>query len=767
MAVLWSNPGSLVKQQLYLGKEEILLRKYILTAISLIILITNISSTALAKSLYAVADHDTSTLKAYDIQGNQLEYQANSNITNYGTGAVDITIDSNLKLLFVTYANSPVIVWVNAETLAQEGSITVPGASNLAGIVADERRQKVYAVERASNILHICAWDRDKKSLVLAAPWHVALTDLGDNGAWGLALDDKTGLLYVANNTTMVHYYRSDDWTHLGTRDVGRPAADVAIDPNNGQHNAYLYTGALYTAVGQGHNFLVKHDLEASFGSIFNVESDIGTVAIGLAVDPDSGLVYTTTSNQQVEVYDCSESPFICTYSESTNGISCGAGICISKGNVSYKLPLALSKAADVTPSDYVWPGDYVVYTINFGNPVTDTSDPHYAGDVNDVVVIDHLPFGTDFSSASNNGLYDSNLHTVNWYIGMLEPGSTASATVTIKINKNAKPGVTLTNYCEIGSEATYSKAKTETRVSYWCNWDPSPANGATDVTQTPILNWKPGEKALWHDVYFSTDQTGVGNADTTTLGIYQGRQAATSYSLRGLEWGQSYYWRVDQVNDLHPNSPWIGNLWSFTTADYLIVDDFEDYNDYTPDRIFETWRDGFGYGSPPPAPGPYYPGNGSGSTIGYAEAPFAEQAIVHYGIQSMPFDYNNISFPYYSEVKRTSDTTQDWTRESVGVLSLWLYGKPSNSVERLYLILEDSALRNAVVFHKDPNVILTRSWQEWTIDLQAFADQGVNLANVNTIAIGFGNKKNPVAGGSGKIYIDDIRLYWPQEPAP
>ncbi len=65
------------------------------------------------------------------------------------------------------------------------------------------------------------------------------------------------------------------------------------------------------------------------------------------------------------------------------------------------------------------------------------------------------------------------------------------------------------------------------------------------------------------------------------------------------------------------------------------------------------------------------------------------------------------------------------------------------------------------------PNAAQLETWTEWTIDLQEFADQGVNLANVNTIAIGLGNKKNPVAGGSGTIYIDDIRLYRPAEPAP
>jgi hypothetical protein len=76
-----------------------------------------------------------------------------------------------------------------------------------------------------------------------------------------------------------------------------------------------------------------------------------------------------------------------------------------------------------------------------------------------------------------------------------------------------------------------------------------------------------------------------------------------------------------------------------------------------------------------------------------------------------------------------------------------------------LYVALNDSAVVN-----NNPNAAQVISWTEWTIDLQLFADQGVNLANVNTIAIGLGNKKNPAAGGSGTMYFDDIRLY---RPAP
>ena len=50
----------------------------------------------------------------------------------------------------------------------------------------------------------------------------------------------------------------------------------------------------------------------------------------------------------------------------------------------------------------------------------------------------------------------------------------------------------------------------------------------------------------------------------------------------------------------------------------------------------------------------------------------------------------------------------------------------------------------------------LATRWTEWNIDLQAFADQGVNLANVNSITLGLSS----VTGGTGMMYFDDIRLY-------
>ncbi|MFB0524496.1 MAG: LamG-like jellyroll fold domain-containing protein, partial [Phycisphaerae bacterium] len=138
-----------------------------------------------------------------------------------------------------------------------------------------------------------------------------------------------------------------------------------------------------------------------------------------------------------------------------------------------------------------------------------------------------------------------------------------------------------------------------------------------------------------------------------------------------GVEMEQNYYWRIDEFNTDGTIST--GDVWNFTVPNYLIVDDMESYTDDVGSRIFQTWIDGFGFTEP--APG--NPGNNTGSTVGNTAAPFAEQTIINSGIQSMPFDYSNVTLPFYSETDRTFDIPQDWTRHGVKSLTLWFRGYP------------------------------------------------------------------------------------------
>jgi len=284
----------------------------------------------------------------------------------------------------------------------------------------------------------------------------------------------------------------------------------------------------------------------------------------------------------------------------------------------------------------------------------------------------------------------------------------------------------------------------------------PNPANGAVDVTQSPILTWEHGVFADTHQVYFGTDKEAVKNADTSSPEYKgSGNLGFESYDAGKLEWNTTYYWRIDEVNNANADSPWTGPLWSFTTANFLVVDDFEDY-DADDNQIWFVWHDGLGYGTPGTAG--YYAGNGTGSAVGDENTTsYTEETIAHGGNQSMPVFYDN-SVLLYSEVEKTLTYPRDWTENGVNTLTIWFRGNSDNAAETLYVALNGSA----VVNHDNPNAAQITTWTQWNIDLQAFADQGVNLANVNTIALGLGNRNNPVAGGAGSLLFDDIRLYTP-----
>jgi hypothetical protein len=482
----------------------------------------------------------------------------------------------------------------------------------------------------------------------------------------------------------------------------------------------------------------------------------------------------------------------------------------------------------------------------------------------------------------------------------------------------------------------------------------PNPADGAVDVSPTQVLTWDAGAVAASHDVYFGMDADTVANA-TKTSPEYKGAKALgeESYDPGKLLLETTYYWRIDEVNNTNPDSPWAGNVWSFTTGDFFVIDDFEDY-DVGNNEIWWAWKDGLGYVAHDNEPA--YPGNGTGSAVGdETTASYTEEIIVHGGNQSMPFFYDNNKqgYAYYSEVELTLTDQRDWSEQGVKELSLWFRGYPasvgsfiegpvgtytmtgsgadiwnqadefhfafktltgvgtiqaqvlsvdntdpwakagvmiretlgagskfaavyitpgngcrfqartdtdiaatsdtsvvtsaqtaitapywvklerdvagnfrgyysangttwtsmswnpqnismssniyvglavtshnatatceakfsnvtitgsagalwsnqdigiiSNAAELLYVALSNSTGMPAVVAHEDPAAATIDTWTEWIIPLSAFADQGINLSNVDGIAIGLGTKGNmAIPGGSGKMYFDDIRL--------
>jgi hypothetical protein len=126
----------------------------------------------------------------------------------------------------------------------------------------------------------------------------------------------------------------------------------------------------------------------------------------------------------------------------------------------------------------------------------------------------------------------------------------------------------------------------------------------------------------------------------------------------------------------------------------------------------------------------------------------------VYIGLAVTAHNANATCEARFSNVTTTGSVSQpQWEHQDIGVLS--------NAPERLYVALNDEA----VIYHTDPQILQTNQWTEWRIPLKDFAAQGVNLAQIDSIAIGVGTKGNTTtAGGTGTLYFDDMRLY---RPAP
>jgi hypothetical protein len=278
---------------------------------------------------------------------------------------------------------------------------------------------------------------------------------------------------------------------------------------------------------------------------------------------------------------------------------------------------------------------------------------------------------------------------------------------------------------------------------------NPQPAYGATDVQLNAILTWTPADSAASHQLYFGMDKDAVRNAGTGSP-ENKGSKAlgAENYDPGLLDTDTTYYWRVDEI-DAQGNTA-KGPLWIFTTGAFLLVDDFESYtdDDAAGEAVWQHWIDGFGIAD-------------NGAQAGYLVPPYCEQTIVHGGAQSIPLFYTNEGGVSNSEAALALTTLRDWTQAGIVELSLWSRGASGNAAEPLYVAVSNSAGVPAIVAHDDPSAALVRSWTQWRISLQAFADQGINLTNVDKIAIGLGRKAGVVSpGGSGTMYIDDIRLY-------
>ncbi len=348
-------------------------------------------------------------------------------------------------------------------------------------------------------------------------------------------------------------------------------------------------------------------------------------------------------------------------------------------------------------------------------------------------VSIEYSTNGTDYTAVGTNQEFARAPGKVGYaHNTVVDLGGIAAKYVRLTITSNW--GSVLTQYGL--SEVRFFSVPVLAR-------EPSPSAGATNVDVSAPLSWRAGREAARHNVSISTDQQAVTNGTAAVQTVTPPSDAAA------LDLASTYYWRVDEVNEAETPSLWQGDLWSFSTETFDVVDDFESYTNDSPKRVFQAWIDGAGF-----SPDEFFPkgntGNGSGALVGYDPTlgPIMETKTVHGGKKVMPLCYG-YGGKTTSEATRTFDSPQDWTKHGIRSLCLYFSGRTDNGGARLYVRINNGA---KLFYPGDADDLKQPIWMALIADLAA---AGADLSSVKTLTIGVEG-----AAATGTLLIDDIGLY-------
>jgi len=282
------------------------------------------------------------------------------------------------------------------------------------------------------------------------------------------------------------------------------------------------------------------------------------------------------------------------------------------------------------------------------------------------------------------------------------------------------------------GGEAPgFDVANVRARISNNCGeipCNPVPVDGAVNVPADAVLSWLPAGSAEKHLLGLSTDIAELGGAGRVL--------DANSFDPSGLKLASTYYWRVDEVNDPGAGG---GAVWSFTTADHLVVDDFEAYDvlvdpsNLDSKTIYDEWKN--------------------------ADVYISTEQTHECSKKSMAFGYYYYSNSVYSEALHAFDPPQDWAKIGVEVLELLFFGQQYNSKGQMYVVFNDGNSETIVPYPGDANDLRSETWRPWRVKLSDFND--LDLSNIESFSIGFSTAlADPYATGSGTVYFDDIALH-------
>lgn len=404
-----------------------------------VFLFLGFSTNVFPKSLYVL--NMQGSMEAFDIQENVLIHQTSTSILN-GGNAVGLALDEDSQYLFVTYESANYINIFNANTMEYITQVLPPNASNLAGVVVDQRTHRVYAVNRNADRLFVYFWDAAAltlTNLITSGSGSLPLTNESGGtirGTYGLTIDERNNTLYVGYMTYGIMAYNID---HLTNAKIGgvtaisniattHDAVDVAIDVDN----QYIYSTS---ASPGGDKVLHKYELNND-----DAHSSVDVVfpCVGVAVDQASGLVYTTTySKGSLGVYN-SDLALQNTYMSEQRP----TGLVIpTSGSVSFN-PLNLTIIAPSVAGQ----GADINYSISYSNP--------NSTEVTNVTLIAWAPANTTYVSCSAGGVYESVSGTVTWNIGTIAANARI-ASKSLIVTAPSSPGIEISMTARINSPDT------------------------------------------------------------------------------------------------------------------------------------------------------------------------------------------------------------------------------------------------------------------------------------------------------------------------
>ncbi len=318
-------------------------------------------------------------------------------------------------------------------------------------------------VQRGYDELYIYSFDDVNNTLLLENTYELELSASYIDPWWGLALDEENSLLYLTDTSNRVHYYDISDWSLEGYIDIAvdsndRRAIGIAVDPSSG----YMYTGAFH-GTGGYHQYLVRTELPSPYNSIeVLVEGDyFDQEAIGLGVDEDTGNVFVTTDDDDFRVY---EPNLTLLDTEENDGIYSPAGVAV--GGWYKTASFSLVKDNNDPNNECVRPfigmgieDNYLDFDICW--------DANGYADSN-ATLVDYLPKECDYYSSTPTGDYNSVDHTVAWDLGDITANDANCFFLRTEVNDWARPGGSFTNLVIMEGDTYLNEATCDVNVCAW-----------------------------------------------------------------------------------------------------------------------------------------------------------------------------------------------------------------------------------------------------------------------------------------------------------